>query len=1001
MKLFRNSLYLASILFVSGLANAQSTDTTYELHIPAQPLQKALSSLADQTGLQVVYESSLVAGRVSPSVQGKLTTKEALATLLEGTGLRVQTLSDRAIAITDGKATPAEQTKGEASATDPKEEGPAGTGAESDPSGTETVTDLNALVVTGTHIRGVSETGSPILVMSKEAIDRTGYMTVQDVLKTVTANTGGGPSDEASQSSLDQGTNFNAGNSINLRGLGASSTLVLVNGRRQAGGGLEGRFTDISSIPVAAINRIEILTDGASAIYGSDAVGGVVNIILQNDFEGAETRVRLGSADGGADEKLFSQLIGTSWDGGNLMAAYQYSNRSSLAHDERDYAANSDKRPLGGSNFSSYQSSPGNILNPLTGLPAYAIPRGQDGTSLTPGDLLPGIVNYQNAFEGVDLVPTQESNGIFLAGSQKIGDRLTLNGEVRYNERHMERMNIARSQTIRVPKSNPFFVDPFGGSNTVFVSYSFAKDLGARPTFADTRTLTGTFGGTLDLGGEWQLDAYGAYSQEKIRWESRNLVSSPDLAKALADTNPSTAFNPFGDGSFTNPATLDSIRMTQYEKAVTKAWSGNATAQGPLAELPGGKLMLAVGADYRHEYTDRLEAIYRRTGGRIEIDPASVERNVSAGFVELQVPIVGEENSRSGIQRLNLSLAGRYEDYSDFGSTFNPKFGLSWYPTESVQLRGTYGTAFRAPNLQDLNEGSPLSPTSSALIIVRDPKSPTGTSKIVAIAGNNSDLKEETAKTWTTGIDFKPKGVPGLALSLTYFKVDYKNRIERGGPATGPQDIFLEEDRWGAIINRNPDLATLQAICSSPTFFGSLTDCLSSPLPAIVDGRVRNLGVVKVDGFDLNARYDWSTLVGDWGVSLGGTRLLSYKQATTETAPLIDILDTLNAPLSRKIRAEGSWYYNGLSATISSNYQNSYTDHRSTPTRKIDSLTTWDIRLAYRTGSEEGVDGTEFALAVNNVFDKDPPLVNTLFGYDQLNADPIGRVVSFQVTKSW
>ena len=997
----RNKLALAmSVLLFASVANAQQKG--FELKIEAQPLNRALTELADKTGIQIVYESDLVAGITSQSLSGTMSPDEAVRTLLRGSGLEAARLNDRAIAITkEGSPAPppskprtkeADAPTAESSNTVPGQ-------ASIETGDVGDVTSLAKIVVTGSYIRGANETGSPLVVISRAEIDRSGYATLKDILSTATANSGGAPH-ETLAGGLEQGTNFNAGTGVNLRGLGASSTLVLVNGRRQAAGGLDGRFTDLSSIPSTAVDRIEILTDGASAIYGSDAVGGVVNVILRTDFEGAETRVRVGTADGGGDDQLFAQLFGRNWDGGNLMASYQYMKRDSLPQSERDFAADSDKRPLGGTNFSMPWSNPGNILDPITFEPLYAIPRGQNGQNLTPSDLIAGSVNYQNFFEGSDLLPEQTTHSAFATWTQDVTDRLSIGAEVRASQRRMKRLDFARAWPMFVPNTNPFFVDPFGGSEYVVVGYSFFDDLGARPTVGDTRTYSGSVSATLEVGERWIVDAYASYGRESLRWESRNIVNGLELSRALADPNPETAFNPFGDGSFTNPATLERIKSTQFEKSISTTRSANVTAQGPIAEIPGGEVLFAIGSDYRWEHTDRLEYIVDFDREDV-YDPPAGNRTIGAAFAELQIPIVGENNRRAGIHSLNLSLAGRYEKYSDFGSTFNPKIGLSWSPMPALQFRGTYGTSFRAPNLMDLQEDSVLVPTASQLTLVPDPTSATGTSRIITLYGNNNDLQEETATSWTAGVDFSPRGDEGIRLSLTYFDVEYEDRIERGGPISGTYDIFSEEDIWAPIITRNPDPSVVAALCNSPNFVGSVEDCLRQPAPTIVDARLRNLGAVNVNGVDFQSSYTGRTDNGSWGMSLDATKLLTFDQATTATSPLFSLLDTLNGPLSWKVRAGAFGTVGGFSLSGFVNYQNSYTDQRSNPERRIDSQTTLDLRAAYHFGAFEDGNGTEISLNVSNVFDEAPPFVNTLFGYDQSNGDPLGRVVSLQLTTGW
>lgn len=1000
MHAHRTAIFCLAACIAASLARAD--ESTFALDIPAQSLNSALGAFAEQTGLQIVYESDLAVGRSSPAVKGKLTASEALDQLLRGTGLDSRILSERAVAISAPAThgTPITMTAPAAGFLRVAEVNVDAQDAPDIarvPAPTAKAEALEEIIVTGSHIRGARSVGSPVTVLTREDMDRTGYTTVQDILKTVTANTGGGPSDER-QLGLEQQSNFGAGGSISLRGLGASSTLVLVNGRRQASGGLAGRFTDISSIPATAIERIEILTDGASAVYGSDAVGGVVNIVLRDDFDGAETRLRYGGAESGADETVVGQLFGNTWSSGHAMLAYQYWQRDTLAFADRKFSANSDKRPLGGDNFSSLYSNPGNITNPSTGAPAYGIPHDQDGRSLSPSDLLPGVINSTNMNEGVDLVPTQRMHAAFLSVGQHIGDRVELHADGRFSQREITRHNPAGVYAMAVPSSNPFYVNPFGGRAPVRVYYSFINEFGARPVSGVTETYTGTLGGTLNLNAGWQLDVTGSYGDESLDWVTHNLIGPAGMFTALADPNPATAFNAFGDGANTAPATLDLIRMDQAEQTTSKVWSATAIAQGPLFSLPGGLVKAAVGADYRSErfhrdtqMTGRLDNYFFQTG--------KLDRQVSAVFGEVLIPVIGSDNRLPGVEDLHLSLAGRYEKYSDFGSTVNPKFGVSWAPSASVEVRATIGTSFRAPNLTDLDERSDYAPNGASLMVVPDAQSPVGQTRILVLTGNNRDLHEETATTWTAGIDVHPVALPDLSLSLTYFDIDYKDRIQRGGPAS-ILDIFRAEQQWAPIITRNPTQAMLAAACSKPGIFLSQQDCLSGSV--IVDTRIRNLGVVKLRGLDAKVDYAIPTSFGSFALHMDGSYLFTFDQATTNTSPAIDLIDTVNGPLSFRLRSGVSWALAGFRADASAQYQNSYTDQLSRPTRQVGSLTTVDLHLAYTFAeSDAWVDGTQLALSITNAFNRAPPFVNNEYGYDPGNADPIGRILSLEVTKRW
>lgn len=389
--------------------------------------------------------------------------------------------------------------------------------------------------------------------------------------------------------------------------------------------------------------------------------------------------------------------------------------------------------------------------------------------------------------------------------------------------------------------------------------------------------------------------------------------------------------------------------------------------------------------------TGTLDNFFFQTG--------QLDRQVSAVFGEIQVPVIGSENRRPGVEELHLSLAGRYEKYSDFGSTVNPKFGVSWSPTASVDVRATIGTSFRAPNLTDLDEHSDYAPNRASLMVVPDPQSPVGQTRILVLTGNNSDLHEETATTWTAGIDIHPVALPELSLSLTYFDIDYKDRIQRGGPPS-ILDIFRAEQQWAPIITRNPSQEMLAAACSRPGIFLSQQDCLSGSV--IVDTRIRNLGVVKLRGLDATIDYAIPTSLGSFALHVDGSYLFTFDQATTKTSPAIDVLDTVNGPLSLRLRSGVSWAFRGFRADAAVQFQNSYTDQLSRPTRQVGSLTTVDLHLAYAfSESDAWVNGAQLALSVTNAFNRAPPFVNNEYGYDPGNADPIGRIFSLEIMKRW
>lgn len=525
--------FLATGVSATALyAPAACAQTQQDYRIEAQPLGDALRRYSEISGRNVIAASSLVAGKRSAPVRGRATADEALSRLLSGTGLRVELVEGAwVLQPGNGDADEAKSTDG----------------------GNE------AIIVTGSRIRGASPVGSPLITLDREAIDKSGYATVQQLLQSLPQNFGGGPTETTLGATTRNGAGSDAtyGSSINLRGLGASSTLVLVDGVRPPLGGTGGIFADISLIPMSAIERLEVLTDGASAIYGADAVAGVVNVRLRNRFEGAETMLRVGTADGDMNEVQFGQLFGKLWNGGHIMLAYQFSQRDALAAAKRSYARE-DLRRFGGADYRSLHGVPGTIT--AANGQIFGIPTGQDGTTLTAADLLPDVQNRRDNRALSDLLPRQRVHSLYASGEIAITDRLSLRSNILAAERTYRMIgNSEFLRRARVPVTNPFYVDPIGTGQPVSVAYSFVGDLGPQINDGRVRAVSVSAGLEQRLG-PWRVELTGAYGKQKGRANTLNVMNSARLAAALADPDPSTAFNVFGDGSANNPATIERIR---------------------------------------------------------------------------------------------------------------------------------------------------------------------------------------------------------------------------------------------------------------------------------------------------------------------------------------------------------------------------------------------------------------------------------------------------------
>ena len=981
--------------------------------IQAQPLSKALLEFSEQSDIVVTVPYALVDGKQAPAISGAMRPMEALERLLSGSGLQYSLREDSGVTIVRTAAS--EQSR---RADDPirltqvaqsarrSEPGTAGrpqaTGSGGDDGGGGAI-QLEEMVVTGTHIRGVAPVGSPSLSVTRAEIDRAGFATAQSIIQSLPQNFGGGPGEQSNDFSQ------TGDSSINLRGIGESATLVLLNGRRMPAGGGGASYFDVSMIPATAIERVEVLTDGASATYGSDAIAGVVNFVLRDDYEGAETRLRFGTVtDGGLREYQAAQLFGTTWRGGHAMLSYEYYSRDPLARSERDFTASTDLTAFGGDDFRTSRSNPGNILDPVTRQPAFAIPAGQDGTDLTVDDLLPGVVNLDNLNERQVILPDQERHNAFVSVTQEVTSGIEVFFEGSYGRRDFSNNRVPTSRTLVVPSSNPFFVDPFGGSPFVLVDYNFDDDLGPISTVGDIETFSATLGVEIDLWGDWRLDAYGLYAERDSSFLDGNQVNDAALAVALADPNPQTAFNPFGDGSNTNPATLRSITNTFDTRSDIATTVGNAIVSGSLFDLPGGSVKVAAGMEYREE--SLANAAIASTG--FEFDDRW-ERDVLSVFGEVNVPLVTDQNALPGLRQLLLSASVRHENYGGLtdASTTNPKVGMVWSPFGWVDFRASYGTSFRVPNLTLLSEGNSI-----LFVVTRsDFRSPSGTSTQLLVLGNNPDVGNETSRAWSLGADLHPAAIPGLSANLTYFNIEFEDRIvqrslESFTALANPDNEAL----FGDLITRDPDQAALDAFCLDPGFrfnAGSAADCVAGDIGAIVDGRFNNAARTEVAGIDFTVRYDLDTQrLGRFAFTVNGSYLFDFKEAVSPAVPPIERVDTLISPVDLVMRASIGWSDDsGLSATAFVNYTDSYTDRVSSPERAIKAHTTVDLTVGYDIGDRlkrVGLNDTLLLLTATNLFDNDPPFVNnnngfTAVGYDPANADARGRFISLSLIKSW
>lgn len=979
------ALASVSSFALSAPAQAQAPDAAApmaqaerEYNIPAQPLSTALLRFAEQSDLQILFGQQELEGFASAPVVGRFTPAQALSVLMSRSDLEARITPAGAVAI-EAAARP--QTGGG------RDDGGYGISDEASRS--------DELVVTGTRIRGAAPAGANVITLDRTAIDQSGRSTLADVLQTLPQNFSGSQGEGTQTNTTVAGRNIAFASSVDLRGLGADATLTLVNGRRLAPAGF-GNFVDISSIPLAAVERVEILADGASATYGSDAVGGVVNIILRSDFDGAELTARYGDTwSGDAAEYGGAFVAGRSWRTGHLLAGVEVREREALAARARDYAADSDLRPFGGSNFSTNQGNPGTITRIGATAVTYAIPTGQNGETLSEADLLPGVVNYRNAQADDDLLPEQESTSLFVTFEQELSPSVSFYAEAIATEREALLRDTQLGTTLVVPESNYYrqLNGLFLGQGNLTIAYSMAQDLGPTITETNTSALSGVTGLRWDIA-DWLVDASAALGVHNDQQVFRNVYDSTGMNAALASGDAATAFNPFSDGSNTPASVLQALRLSQVTENDSDLVTYNLRADGPLWRLPAGDVRAALGAERRWE-SFSIERVNIYGSGASAISPTfrTGDRTVDALYAEVLIPLASPDFGVPLIYEASLSLSVRNETSDSFEAT-TPKIGLTWAFSPDLALRASWGQSFKAPQFnQTLGD---ITATYASAPPFIDPFADDGSTGVLFLGGANPDLAPEEADSWTAGLHFTPRANPGFRLSATYFDIDFANRIST------PTDIItaiLNPGAFSQYLIRDPSPEQIAYYQSLPvSIVGSLPP---EGVELIFDARLTNLAALRVRGVDLDVRQSFDLLGGEASLFLTASGLLQYERRANPLAPPVDALNTLYNPVDWHGRFGLSWSDGAWSGSGVVNYTNSYRNTLTSPAADVDAWTTVDLRLSRVWGDQDAP--FEMALSVRNALDQDPPFANTPIGigFDAANASPIGRFVSLQLRRRW
>jgi iron complex outermembrane receptor protein len=893
------------ILFFTFWCVTADAQMLVHFDLPAQPLAQSLKAIGTATNTDVGFSATQVAGLLAPPLKADLTVDGALMRVLVGTGLRPKHLDDHTIVIAATEAFAADSQERRllwaraSPATEPGDQivpsqaGAAANNSTDNPSSSNAEKkDLEEIVVTGTHIHGTDNKINPIIIVDQAQIERSGYSSTSDLLRALPQNFASGDTTQDGQfgngPNRTSNTDFSSG--VNLRGLGSSSTLVLLDGHRIAPAAY-GTVVDVSAIPLAAIDRVEILTDGSSAIYGSDAIGGVVNIILKKDYRGADTSVRYGDVTRGSrHEEIVAQTLGTNWSSGNIVGTLQYQNESSLPAYDRDFAS--------------------------------ALP--------SPSDLLPSTRSY----------------GGTLNGRQTLSDGLELRADVLLSKREF-------AGDMSEADPGGILVTTNGGNA---VSASVAPGL----RFAFTP--------------RWAIELNGLFSEQKGE------------SSLTSGFHPGTLTDQFIDNKST-------------EKSV------DLIANGRLGATRGGVIGLAIGTSYRREELNSLDVFMFNPGS--STTTFREQRNITAAFGELYVPIVSNENRIPMVEALEVSAAARLDRYSDFGNSTNPHFGLRWTPLSDIRVRASYGKSFRAPSLVQEFESAPINN-----VIYNYPfANPAGPGNIPVLVFNGSKpLTPERAQTVDFGVEYNPAAIPGLDVALNYYDVLYKNRI-----ITAPFDTnaLLSPAVYGSLITPIASDAAAQAIVDAAQAAGErYVDVLGTGVTGIrylYDDRQQNATAVRQSGFDFTSKFVKAFAANTLTVQLNASFIDKIETTLAPGAAAIDLVNTFGNPVKWRARLETAWATSLWSVSGSLNSVGSYTNLSGIGNPPIASWSTVNLGAAinadayFRSPAWKGV---TVSLAALNIFDRDPPFVNASsqlvnVNYDPANANPLGRFVSLAVRKKW
>jgi iron complex outermembrane recepter protein len=863
---------------------------------------------------------------------------------------------------------------------------------------------MERVVVTGSAIKRIeAETTVPVTVLKMTDLRAQGLNTVEDIIGSLTAT----QSTQATSQAV--GASTGGASFANLRGLGQNKTLVLLNGRRIANNAFDGSAPDLNMIPLAALERVEVLRDGASSLYGTDAIGGVINFVTRKDYRGGSVSAGYESPQHpGGNNKSLNAGFGSGdldKDGFNLFGFIDAQRQDAIGGTQRPF----NTRYAGGL---SPTPNPANYFQ-ADAVANPAAPACTTGTFLTPaGD---NLSCYMTTSSFVDYIPRSQRDSGMLRGSLKLGEDHLLTAEL-FSTRGKVWTRIAP-----VPYG-ALLQNPFKPDGTPNPYYPGNSGSGVHPTIPlDPAYNGGRVGSTVTTGGAKVLPGYvnvkwrdvpngprgdeNTNTQERFvlnlegtlsGWDyavgasfnenrvTQRLISGFNDGRLIKENVLTGVINPFGPQDAAGQAVLDkALAVGTVQSGKGRTTGLDARASRDLGDWLGAgrPAALALGLETRSEkFTTRANTPYASiVVASTGIDPTlfnSGTRRVNAAYSELNIPI---------IKSLDITGALRFDKYSDFGKTTNPKLSFRFQPSNAVLMRGSYSTGFRAPSLFELNASQSYGNTA----VVNDPLTcPNGVPKppnprvnncaaqFQALGGGNLSLSPEKSKSANFGLVVEPAA--DLSLSADFWWIRLTNIIG----AIANQTLFdpANYDIFGKYFHRNASghLSTDGTQCPG-------ADC------GYVDARTQNLGGTNTNGVDLSAHYRLQSSWGRWNLGLSSTYVARYEYQNYAQGPWnqnVGVYSGVNPVFRWQHTANAVWTLAQYSAGLTGHYKSGYLD--ADGQTRVPNYATLDAFAGWRP-----LRGLSLTVGIHNLTDRDPPLSfqTDVFqaGYDPRFTNPTGR----------